>query len=306
MSDIGTSRTERLDFRATSDPALLESADRGEVHLLGYRELYWLWERQQWAVQDLDFTQDRIDWHERISPDERVARMSGLSSFFVGEQRVEAELGPLMRAVPDEDMRIFLSTQIADEARHVVFFDRFYTEVGVLESEGLADRLAETSAHVTDDFNILFDEILKGKADRLAREPEDLECCVEFVTIYHMVIEGMLALTGQHFITDYNESVGTLPGFVEGFTNVSRDEHRHVAFGARFLRDMAQRGFGQTIQRTLEEVLPIAEGVLRPKWVPAGVADDEKLFGASLAETRAFAAQALTRRMKVIGLMAAA
>ena len=306
MSEIGTARTERLDYRATSDPALFEGSDRGEVNLLSYRELYELWERQQWAVQDLDFTQDRIDWHERISPEERVARMSGLSSFFVGEQRVEAELGPLMRAVPDEDMRIFLSTQIADEARHVVFFDRFYSEVGVLETDGLADRLAETSAHVTDDFFTLFDEVLKGKADRLAVAPDDIECCVEFVTIYHMVIEGMLALTGQHFLTDYNEKVGTLPGFVAGFTNVSRDEHRHVAFGARFLREMTQRGFGETIQKTLSDVLPIAEGVLRPKWVPAEVTDDTDLFGATIGETKAFAAQALQRRMKVIGLMAAA
>ena len=306
MSD--TPRTERLDFRATSDPALHESADRGETNLLSYRELYSLWERQQWAVQDLDFTQDRIDWHERISPEERIARMSGLSSFFVGEQRVEAELGPLMRAVPDEDMRIFLSTQIADEARHVAFFDRFYREVGVLEADDLAGRLEETSAHVTDDFTTLFDELLRGRADRLAREPEDLECCVEFVTIYHMVIEGMLALTGQHFITDYNEQVGTLPGFVAGFTNVARDEHRHVAFGARFLRDMTRRDprYGAAIQRTLTEVLPIADGVLRPKWVPADVRDDEPLFGATIAETRAFAAQALSRRLKVIGLMAVA
>jgi ribonucleoside-diphosphate reductase beta chain len=305
---ITSARTERLDFRATSDPALQESADRGEVNLLSYRELYSLWERQQWAVQDLDFTQDRIDWHERMDEDERVARMSGLSSFFVGEQRVEAELAPLMRAVPDEDMRIFLATQIADEARHVVFFDRFYTEVGVLESEGLADRLAETSAHLTDDFTTLFDEHLKGRADRLAVEPEDLEAAVEFVTLYHMVIEGMLALTGQHFITDYNEREGTLPGFVDGFTKVARDEHRHVAFGARFLRDMAQRDarYGEAIQRTLAEVLPIAEGVLRPKWVPADTPDDQPLFGATLAETRAFAAQALARRMKVIGLLAAA
>ena len=305
MTENAPLRTDRVDFRATSDPALQESADRGEANLLTYRELYELWERQQWAVQDLDFTQDRIDWHERIPPEERVARMSGLSSFFVGEQRVEAELGPLMRAVPDEDMRIFLSTQIADEARHVVFFDRFYTEVGVLETEALADRLAETSVHVTDDFFTLFDDILKSTTDRIAREPEDLAACVRFVTIYHMVIEGMLALTGQHFITDYNEKVGTLPGFVEGFTNVSRDEHRHVAFGARFLREMTQRGYGETIQDTLAEVMPIAEGVLRPKWVPADVPEDAELFGATIAETKAFAAQALSRRMKVIGLLAA-
>src|SRR5206468_7336223 len=170
------SLTARADFQATSDPAVAPSQE-----LLTYRELYELWERQQWATQDLDFTQDRIDWHERIDAEERFQRMTGLSAFFIGEQRVTAELGPIMRAVPDEDMRIFLSTQIADEARHVVFFDRFYTEVGVLETDGLADRLEETSAHVTDDFFTLFDEVLKGKADRLAREPEDVECCVEFV-----------------------------------------------------------------------------------------------------------------------------
>ena len=101
-------RTEREDYRATSDPALLESADRGEARLLSYRELYELWERQQWRVQDIDFSQARVDWHERIEPDERFQRMYGLSSFFVGEQRVAEELGPMMRAAPDEEMRIFL------------------------------------------------------------------------------------------------------------------------------------------------------------------------------------------------------
>ena len=66
--------------------------------------------------------------------------MYGLSSFFIGEQRVTDELGPMICAAPTEDMKIFLSTQIADEARHVRFFDRFYAEVGVLESDSLARR----------------------------------------------------------------------------------------------------------------------------------------------------------------------
>ena len=233
---MSESRTGRIDFQATSDPALLASADRGESHLLTYPQLYELWERQQWATQELDFTQDRADWHERFDDDERFQRMYGLSAFFIGEQRVAAELGPMMRAAPDEAMRLFLCTQIADEARHVAFFDRFYSEVGVLQSEGLEDRLAETSAHLNPEFGALFDEMLRKRVDRLAVEPEDVECLVEAVTIYHMVIEGMLALTGQHFIMDYNERMGTLPGFVKGFTLVARDEHRHVAFGARFLR----------------------------------------------------------------------
>src|ERR671926_860910 len=160
MSDSLGNLERREDLTATSDPALQSAADRGEAHLLSYNELYRLWERQQWSVYDLDFSQDRVDWHERIPPDERFQRMYGLSSFFVGEQRVEAELGPMMRAMPDEDMRIFLSTQIADEARHVAFFDRFYSEVGVLESDSLQARLEETSAHVNPEFTVLFDEML--------------------------------------------------------------------------------------------------------------------------------------------------
>ena len=300
MSESLENLEKREDLAATSDPALQSAADRGEAHLLSYSELYRLWERQQWSVYALDFSQDRIDWHERIPPDERFQRMYGLSSFFVGEQRVEAELGPMMRAMPDEDMRIFLSTQIADEARHVAFFNRFYEEVGVLEAESLQGRLEETSAHLNPKFHELFDEMLKSRVDRLATEPEDLETLVEAVTLYHMVIEGMLALTGQHFIIEYNEQAGTLPGFVEGFNNVARDEHRHVAFGARFLRQMAQREekYRDAIVRTLAEAGPAADGVLTPPWYEEGV----ELFGVSLEETREFAVKALERRLKVIGL----
>jgi ribonucleoside-diphosphate reductase beta chain len=301
MSETAEQRIEREDFQATSDPAVLESADRGEVNLLSYEQLYNLWERQQWATQDIDFTQDRIDWHERIPEEERFQRMYGLSSFFIGEQKVAEELGPMMRAAPTEEMRIFLCTQIADEARHVRFFNRFYDEVGVLEASNLQDRLAETSEHVNPEFDQLFDEMLKSRVDHLARKPEDLVALVEAVTLYHMVIEGMLALTGQHFILQYNEEVGTLPGFVDGFNKIARDEHRHVAFGARFLREMAQEDnkYGDAMTRTLTEVAPIADGVLQPKWYVEG---ETEVLGATMDETRAFAMKALERRLKVIGL----
>jgi ribonucleoside-diphosphate reductase beta chain len=296
-------RTDREDYQATSDPALQEAADRtSEVKLLDYRQLYSLWERQQWATQDLDFSRDREDWNERFDEEERYQRMYGLSAFFIGEQRVAEELGPIMRAAPTEDQRIFLCTQIADEARHVRFFERFYGEVGVLEADGLAQMLEETSEHLNENFGRLFDEMLARRTKRLSEEPGDTEALVEAITLYHMVIEGMLALTGQHFIMDYNERMGTLPAFVEGFQNVARDEHRHVAFGSVFLREMAHEDdrYKQAIQRTLEESLPVADGVLRPPWAPDD--DDFELFGISLAQTREFAGTCLMRRLKVIGL----
>jgi ribonucleoside-diphosphate reductase beta chain len=297
-----TSISERPDFLATSDPALQASADRGKANLLSYKQLYELWERQQWATQDLDFGQDRIDWHERIPDDEKVQRLFGLSAFFTGEQRVTDELGPIMRACPTEEQRIFLSTQIADEARHVQFFNRFFAETGVLDgTDGVAERLRALEENLTDSFTELFDRMLRHRVDRLAAEPEDTEVLVEAVTLYHMIIEGALALTGQHYIIEYNTRVGTLPGFVEGFSNVARDEHRHIAFGVRFLTDMvrAEPRHREAMQRTMAESLPVADQVLDPPWPEE---EDSELFGASREETHNFAAQALTRRLKVIGL----
>jgi ribonucleoside-diphosphate reductase beta chain len=296
------SRTTREDYKATSDPALQEAADRGQAQLLSYRELYMLWERQQWRTQDLDFSQDRRDWHEKFDDDERFQRMYGLSSFFIGEQKVAEELGPIMRAAPTEDQRIFLCTQIADEARHVRFFERFYQEVGVYDSSELSALLDQTSEHLNDNFGVLFDEMLKSRVDRLAAAPDDSEALVEAITLYHMVIEGMLALTGQHFIMEYNTNEGVLPAFVEGFQNVARDEHRHVAFGSAFLQEKAQEHdrYREAIQRTLQESLPVADKVLSPPWAQ----DDEdwEMFGYTLAETREFAATCLGRRLKFIGL----
>ena len=296
------SRTGREDFQATSDPAL-QSAGGGQVKLLGYDELYGLWERQQWLTQDLDFSQDRTDWHQRIPEEERFQRLYGLSSFFIGEQKVADELGPMMRAAPQENQRIFLATQIADEARHVRFFDTFFEQVGVLEgAEELKQRLDALEEHLNPAFNTLFDDLLRSRVDRLAEEPGDQKALIEAVTLYHMVIEGMLALTGQHFIIDYNEREGTLPGFVEGFSNVARDEHRHIAFGVRFLTDMVQEDDANraVIQGMLEEAIPVADKVIDPPW-----ADEESwdLFGVSQEETHAFAATCLSRRLKVIGLV---
>jgi ribonucleoside-diphosphate reductase beta chain len=84
---------------------------------------------------------------------------------------------------------------------------------------------------------------------------------------------------------------------------VARDEHRHIAFGVRFLTDMAKADdrYREAIQRMMAEALPIADAVLDPPWAEE---DDWDLFGYSRDETHAFAAECLSRRLKVIGLVA--
>ena len=211
----------------------------------------------------------------------------------------------MMRAAPTEDMKVFLATQIADEARHVRFFDRFYAEVGVLESDYLAGaarrRPASTS---TPPSTTLFDEMLGSRVQRLAEEPDDLEALVEAVTLYHMVIEGMLALTGQHFIIDFNEREGTLPGFVRGL----QPRRPRRAPARRLRRALPARHGGRGPAATRRRSSARSRSRCRSRTGPDAAVgrrttEDYEFFGVSVDETRDFAAQALTRRLKVIGLV---
>ena len=116
-----------------------------------------------------------------------------------------------------------------------------------------------------------------------------------------MVIEGTLALTGQHFMLDYYEKNELLPGFAEGFANIARDEHRHVAYGTWFLQQKcADPAMRERVQKTLNELLPLAAGVLVPKGYAVG--DDYEFFGYTAQEQAEFAYSALSRRLKVIGV----
>jgi ribonucleoside-diphosphate reductase beta chain len=116
-----------------------------------------------------------------------------------------------------------------------------------------------------------------------------------------MVIEGTLALTGQYFQTDNMERRGILPGHLEAFNRISRDEHRHVAWGTWFLQQKARDPeLAARIQDKLIETLPAAAGVLVPPGFQLG--DDYEYLGYSAQELNEFAFTALSRRLKVIGV----
>ena len=136
--------------------------------------------------------------------------------------------------------------------------------------------------------------------DRLMADRTDREAKVDVVTCYHMIIEGTLALTGQYFLTDYCQKNDILPGFLEGFENISRDEHRHVAYGTWYLQQAAKDpALRQRIQDKLVELIPVAAGVL----IPTGQdPENYSILGYDSEETNGYAFTALTRRLKVIGV----
>jgi ribonucleoside-diphosphate reductase beta chain len=291
--------TQQGDVATISDESKLD-----KIKLLTPQQLYELWERQQWLSHQIDFSQDQDDW-ATLTDEEREWFVWGMSAFFVGEERVTTQFSGLVMAYEDEQEEAFLTTQQVDEARHMQFFDRFYREVVGMADDGIKARLARVRENVNDDFVQLFDGALVEAERRLIADPANVEAKVDFITAYHMVIEGTLALTGQWTITDYWEKTGKMPGFLEGFKNVARDEHRHVAYGTWYLKQACtdNEALANRVRATLAELLPIASGVLVP---PGQDPNDWELLGYTSEQVNKFAFTALTRRLKVIGVPLAA
>lgn len=279
---------------------VLRIIDEGLVHLPTYRELYYRWERQQWKSQDIDFSEDRQQW-AAMTEDEHMMRIYGLSAFFQGEACVTDTLAPYVLAMPEEDMRIFLTTQLVDEARHTVFFARFFRDVMGVEKNTLEEQLAFARQYMNDNLKYILIEALSEVAERIRQEPGNMAYLVEGITLYHVVIEGTMALAGQRGILEQYRQFNIFPAFRGGFTAVARDESRHVVFGVKFLRDMIHRdnALANVVQAAIEKYVPTAIQAIAP--APEQV---QRLLANQLDPwmTPRYAVESLTKKLRVVGL----
>jgi ribonucleoside-diphosphate reductase beta chain len=292
--------TSLLDLTVQGDVGTISDESKlPQINLMGPLELYRLWERQNWASHQIDLEADRRDW-AALSEYEREQMLYGLSAFFVGEERVTNQFSGLVLAAEDKHEEAFLLTQQVDEARHAQHFNRLYEEV--LDFDGLfEDRLQRARTYLTDAYFQLFDGHLVEDHSRLLSDPTSIEAKLDFITTYHMVIEGTLALTGQHFQTIRLERRGILSGHLQAFKRIARDEHRHVAYGTWYLQRCARDPeLAKRVQEKLVQTLPAAAGVI----VPPGMDEDEEYeyLGATARDRNEFAYRALSRRLKVIGV----
>jgi ribonucleoside-diphosphate reductase beta chain len=269
--------------------------------LMDYRQLYALWERQNWKATELDFSRDRQQWLTTTTHAQE-STMWSIGAFYVGEERVTADLAPFLLAAPSGEIEVFLATQLVDEARHAAFFDRFGAEVMALGGEDFRARMREMEGGLANAWREVFDDGLRETAQQLQTRPDDLDLFVKGIATYHMVVEGFLAVTGQKFVRDWFADHGLYPGFVEGFGLVERDEHRHIAFGMRFLSDVVAEDprHRQTIEDVVLDLVPKAGYV----FVPPHAEDPAEFlsYGYHSSQIYGYAYTTLKRRMGLLGI----
>jgi ribonucleoside-diphosphate reductase beta chain len=273
------------------------SAQTAQPRLRTPQQLYEDWERSHWSAQEVDLSRDGDDW-ARMEEGERSLLHWVLSSLMVAEERISTQFCGLVLAQDDEEEGSFLSTQLVDEVRHMQFYARFQNEI-VADPDVIAGHVERARRVLGEPFRKVFDEALVAAHDRLQREPQNREAKVDFVTIYHMIIEGTLGITASHFLLDFLRERDLLPGFADGYGRIAADEQRHIAYGTEFLqRAVAEDpAMADVVRGRLVDLLPaVAESVSPPSegaWDVLGVEDGE-LAGYGL--------NALNRRLAFVGV----
>jgi ribonucleoside-diphosphate reductase beta chain len=183
--------------------------------------LYARWEKGQWSVGDVRVERDRGTW-DALRPFAKRELGDALTELEVGEVCVTRTLSALVDHAPTDDDRIYLCTQMADEGRHVRFFQEYLvTATGT----ALDSALDEASA-----YGQLFEPQLIDSTSRVRERGGDRAAWYEALVGYHLITEGVLAAAALR-TTRVLAQRYELHALHEGLGNVARDESRHLTYG---------------------------------------------------------------------------
>jgi ribonucleoside-diphosphate reductase beta chain len=211
--------------------------------------------RLQWDAAAIDLTRDARVW-PGLPAERRRRLMTLLAGFCVAEDAVAEHLTPFADVAREATLASHESLvawvfflQRRDEVRHALLFERIAADVLGLPGATPAERRAAARAYVPAAVLELFEERLPALAAELAAGRSGLG---EGVSLYHMVLEGIVFDAGQQALRE-ELADGVLPGVREGVRRIELDERWHIGFGLRCLIE------SRPSQELLDELLARAE-----------------------------------------------
>lgn len=215
------------------------------------RTLYYRWERQQWEAAQVDFGGDRVDWAERINAPGRASLLA-LLSCSLSPERAEQALVPFVDAVVSEEQQVFLTTQLADLARHAVLLQRFFSEV--VHRRGQTNGGDDRPGDANPELDRISAELLRrSDSVRAHRGPSD--DLVAGLLLQGTILTGVLALTATRQVVEHCDKADVLPGLRAGLVTMARDQCRHVSFATHLLQGEASAR-GEAIQVVVQAAIP--------------------------------------------------
>ncbi len=171
--------------------------------------------------------------------------------FFAGEEAVTRDLLPVAFLAASQrryDDELFATAWLWEEGKHTDFFRRYLEQV--IREDSLVTP-PEAGRR-------LYDVELPEAMGRLMTDSSPV-AHARALTTYCLIVEGMLADTGQQVLEEALEPREILPGLRAGLLLVNRDESRHVAYGLHVLKRLieADARVAPAVKARVQELAPL-------------------------------------------------
>ncbi|GLB33688.1 putative ribonucleotide reductase small subunit [Lyophyllum shimeji] len=243
-----------IDLPEHEEPLLKESKRRFVLFPIQYPEIWQLYKQAQasfWTAEEIDLSNDLMDWNHRLDSNERYF-ISHILAFFAASDGIVNEnlVERFSNEVQVAEARCFYGFQIMIENVHS-------------ETYSL---LIDTYIRDPDERTLLFDAIetipsVKRKADWALRWIADKRSTFAERLVAFAAVEGIF-FSGSFASIFWIKKRGFMPGLTFSNELISRDEGLHTDFACLLFTHLKRRPHPNIIERIIVEAVTIEQEFL--------------------------------------------
>lgn len=222
-----------------------------------YKQYEMVTEKNHWAVSEVKFDRDKEHLRNRLDPATGFMVKRLVAYFATGDEIVANNLVlNLYKHINSPEARMFLGQQLAEETRHIDFYQKLVEEYIPNEQEQLeAFRAVENIPSIKGKADWAMKWISTMVALDTLQTIEDRRTFILGLFAFAACIEGLFFMGGFSYVY-FLRSKGWLPGFAEGTDWVFRDETQHMIFGFEVI-DIARREEPELWTKEMERLIDL-------------------------------------------------
>jgi ribonucleoside-diphosphate reductase beta chain len=259
--------------------------------------------RNTWTVEEIDFSDDLVDLHRRLTPAERHLIHRLVAFFATGDSIVANNLVlNLYQHVNSPEARMYLSRQLFEEAQHVQFYltllDNYIPDLGEREDAFAA---IERIPSIRRKAEFCFRWIDSVQHLRRLDTEDDRRAFLLNLICFAACIEGLFFFAAFAYVY-FLRSKGYLNGLAAGTNWVFRDESAHMNFAMEVVRTVQREQPHLFDEALADQIRTMIDEAVEVEYAFAEDLLSEGIAGMTLRDTRTYLEFVADQRLVMLGL----
>jgi ribonucleoside-diphosphate reductase beta chain len=266
-----------------------------------FYEMYKNGIKNTWTVDEVDFSTDLVDLHQKLKPAEKHLISRLVAFFATGDSIVGNNLVlNLYKHVNSPEGRLYLSRQLYEEALHVQFYLTLLdTYIPDPEERARAFSAIESIPSIKQKAQFCFKWIDSINDLAELRTLEDRRKFIMNMICFASCVEGLFFFAAFAYVY-FLRSKGLLAGLATGTNWVFRDESMHMAFAMEVINTARKEEPALFNEQMNEMVVQMIEDAIECEMAFAKDILDQGVAGLSLKDMREYLEFVADQRLEAL------